>query len=104
VTVVRVEPAGFELEVQSGETLAEAAWRLGYYWPTSCWGQAQCMLCYVRVIAGELATQPPDDDELHQMETMMPSQVRSPVTRLACRLQINGPGVVVEKKGVRAPQ
>jgi 2Fe-2S ferredoxin len=104
VAVVRVEPAGYELEVQAGETLAEAAWRLGYYWPTSCWGQAECMLCHVRVIEGELRTEPPEAEELYQMETMMPSRVRSPVTRLACRLLINGPGVVVEKKGVRPPQ
>jgi 2Fe-2S ferredoxin len=103
VTVVRVEPAGFEIDVRPGESIAEAAWRLGYRWPTSCWGQAECMLCFVRVTAGEPQTEPPDDEEVSQMQTQMPSQWRSPVTRLACRLRITGPGVVVEKKGVRAP-
>jgi len=103
MTVVRVEPAGFEFDVHPGESVAEAAWRLGYRWPTSCWGQAECMLCYVRVIAGELHAEPPDDEELQQIQTRMPAHWRGPVTRLACRLRINGPGVVVEKRGVRAP-
>jgi 2Fe-2S ferredoxin len=103
VAVVRVDPAGWELDVQVGETLAEAAWRLGYYWPTSCWGQAECMLCYVRITDGELEAEPPDEEELSRMDTRMPSQWQSSTTRLACRLRVNGAGLVVEKKGVRPP-
>lgn len=101
--MVRVEPAGFELELEAGETLAEAAWRLGYHWPTTCWGQAECMLCYVRVLEGEGQAEPPEDEELSRMESLMPRPFRSPVTRLACRLRVRGPGVVVQKKGVRPP-
>lgn len=86
------------------ESVAEAAWRLGYYWPTSCWGQAECMLCRVQVIAGEMQVAPPEDEELLQMDARLPSRWRTPVTRLACRLRITGAGVVVEKKGVRAPK
>ena len=104
VPVVRVDPAGFELEVQQGETLAEAAWRLGYYWPTTCWGQAECMLCHVLVVEGEAETEPPEDEELSHMDSLMPSYVRKADTRLACRLKVRGGGVVVEKKGVRAPK
>jgi 2Fe-2S ferredoxin len=103
MTIVRVEPSGFEFDVRPGESVAEAAWRLGYRWPTSCWGQAECMLCFVTVTAGELHTQPPEDDELLAMQTRMPARARTPLTRLACRLRVNGPGVVVEKRGVRAP-
>jgi len=100
---VRVEPAGVELDVKAGESVAEAAWNLGYTWPTTCWGQAECMVCFVKVVDGELGTEPPDEDELLQMRTRLPVRLRSPLTRLACRLKINGAGVVLEKKGVQGP-
>jgi 2Fe-2S ferredoxin len=102
VPVVRVEPAGLEFEVRPGESVAEAAWRHGYYWPTRCWGQAECMVCYTRVVAGDGAVEPPDDYELDQMDALLPRLWRAPATRLACQLRIVGPGVVLAKEGVRA--
>lgn len=98
-----MQPAGFEIGVEAGETLAEAAWRLGYWWPTSCWGQADCMLCFVRVLSGEPGVVPPAEEELSQMADRLPASARGDTTRLACRLRVTGPGVVVEKKGVRPP-
>lgn len=103
VPVVRVEPAGVEFEVQAGESVAEAAWRLGYSWPTRCWGQAECMVCFTKVIGGEMQTEAPEDEELHQMRTLLPRQSWSSLTRLACRLKVKGPGVILEKRGVRPP-
>ena len=88
MTVVRVEPSGFEFDVRPGESVAEAAWRLGYSWPTTCWGQAECMLCFVRVTAGELHTEPPDDDELLQMQTRMPAALEDSGDQ--ARLQAEG--------------
>jgi 2Fe-2S ferredoxin len=100
---VRVEPAGVEFDVEKGESVAEAAWRQDVTWPTKCFGQAECMVCFVKVIDGELQTLPPEDDELFEMRTRLPRRLRGPLIRLACRLRIKGPGVVLEKKGVRPP-
>ena len=103
MTIVRIEPSGLEIDVADGESVAEAAWRQGYHWPTQCWGQAECMVCYVRVLSGEDQIDPPETDEAHQLETVLPRPLRGPHTRLACRLQVRGSGVVLQKKGVRAP-
>ncbi|TDC57431.1 2Fe-2S iron-sulfur cluster binding domain-containing protein [Actinomadura sp. KC345] len=102
--IVRVEPAGVEFDVPAGESVAEAAWRLGYIWPTKCYGQAECMVCFAKVVDGELGCVPPDDEELFQMRTRLPKRLRGPLVRLACRLRVTGPGVVLEKKGVSAPE
>jgi hypothetical protein len=61
------------------------------------------MACFVRVLDGELAADSPSDDELLAMRMRMPKRLRSPLTRLACRLKVIGEGLVVEKKGVRPP-
>jgi 2Fe-2S ferredoxin len=98
---VRVEPSGAEFDVGPKESVAEAAWRQGVTWPTKCYGQAECMVCFVKVVDGELGTEPPGDEELFEMRTRMPRRLRGPLIRLACRLRITGPGVVLEKKGVQ---
>ncbi|MFG1924515.1 2Fe-2S iron-sulfur cluster-binding protein [Cryptosporangium sp. NPDC048952] len=98
---VRVEPSGVEFDVEPKESVAEAAWRQDVAWPTKCFGQAECMVCFVKVVDGELSTVPPDDEELFDMRTKMPRRLRTPLTRLACRLRIKGDGVVLEKKGVQ---
>jgi 2Fe-2S ferredoxin len=101
---VRVEPAGVEFEVKPGESVAEAAWNQGYTWPTKCWGQAECMVCFVKVLDGELWTEPPEEEELGRLRSLLPVRLRDPLIRLACRLRINSAGVVLEKKGVQAPE
>jgi 2Fe-2S ferredoxin len=103
MAIVRVEPAGIDIDVGRGESVAEAAWREGYTWPTKCWGQADCMVCWVRILDGELHAEPPSGFELQAMRSRLPSKLRSPLTRLACQLRVNGDGLVVEKKGVRPP-
>lgn len=100
---VRVEPSGVEFDVEPKESVAEAAWRQDVTWPTKCFGQAECMVCFVKVVDGELSTVPPDDEELFALRTMMPSRLRTPLTRLACRLRVTGRGLVLEKKGVHRP-
>jgi 2Fe-2S ferredoxin len=101
MATVRVEPAGIELDVRAGESLIEAAWRLGYVWPTNCYGQAECMACAVRVVDGESSIESAGAEELSAMKTRMPKKLRAPATRLACCLTVTGEGLVVEKKGVR---
>jgi 2Fe-2S ferredoxin len=99
---VRVEPGGFDLDVREGEPLAEAAWRLGYRWPTVCWGQAECMVCVVEVVEGEENVLPARDEELEAMaQRLVQRRARS---RLGCRLIVRGEGVVVRKAGVLPPK
>lgn len=100
---VVVRPSGITVRVRPGETLAEAAWRQGYRWPTVCWGQAECMACAARLISGEAATLPADAQEEAAMRARMSPSQRGPEVRLACRLRITADGVVVEKKGVLPP-
>ena len=100
---VRVEPAGVEVEVERGESVAEAAWRQGYTWPTRCWGRAECMMCFARITDGELAAEPASAEEQVQMRALMPARLRSEVTRLACQLRVVADGLVLEKRGVYPP-
>ena len=101
--IVRVDPLGAELELLRGEAVAVGAWRLGYWWPTSCWGQADCMLCRTSVVEGEDRVVPADDEELEAVRLKLPRSAQRPGTRLACRLIVTGDGVVVRKEGVRPP-
>jgi 2Fe-2S ferredoxin len=100
---VRVEPSGAELELLPGEAVAIGAWRLGYWWPTSCWGQADCMLCRTEVVEGAERVRPADDEEVEAVRLKLPRSARREGIRLACRLVPTGDGVVVRKDGVRPP-
>jgi 2Fe-2S ferredoxin len=102
MSVVRVEPLGLELPVESGETLIEAAWRAGYYWPTVCYGQAQCTACNVVVLEGEDNLSAQGDEERDAIRTLLRGSGARNLDRrrLACRLEAHGPAVV-EKRGVR---
>jgi 2Fe-2S ferredoxin len=92
---VRVEPGGHDITVTEGESLIEAAWRQGYVWPSTCFGQAECSTYQVKMVSsGESVAPVTEDEALH----MIP--LRDRVLRLARRLRITG-AVVVEKRGVR---
>jgi ferredoxin, 2Fe-2S len=99
---VRVEPLGVEIEVRPGETLIEAAWRLGYHWPTSCYGQAQCTLCNVTVVEGDEHLSEIGEEEANALWDLLSGRGARDVSRrrLACRAEVHGP-VTVEKPGVR---
>lgn len=98
---VTVLPAGIQIEVRPGESLAQAAWRQDVQWPTTCWGEMQCTICAAVVVAGEQAVEPASAEEQAAIRERMPRFRQQPGTRLACRLQVNGDGVVVEQPGVR---
>jgi 2Fe-2S ferredoxin len=101
---VRIEPGGVEIEVKARESVAEAAWRQEYTWPTKCWGQLECTQCFARIVEGEVNIAPPEDDELFTMRTRLPVRLRSPLVRMGCRIMVTGEGVVLEKKGVKPPE
>jgi 2Fe-2S ferredoxin len=99
--VVHVEPLGIDLEARPGETIIEAAWRLGYHWPTVCYGQASCLTCHVEVLDGAEHLTPVDDQERVAIEQGMPRR-RTDLSRirLACQARVHG-AVTVRKPGVR---
>jgi 2Fe-2S ferredoxin len=100
--VVHVEGSDLDLVAEEGETIIEAAWRLGYYWPTVCWGQARCTACYVKVTQGaeNLGPIPPDEEDA--LDTWLPRSARAGPgeVRLACRARVLGE-VTVQKQGVQ---
>lgn len=102
---VRIQPADVELEVGDGESVAEAAWRQGYVWPTQCWGQAECMSCFTKILDGELSALPAEQFELDAKRLKMPGKLKSsPLVRLACQLRCTGEGLVLEKHGFRVAE
>ncbi|MFF4361469.1 2Fe-2S iron-sulfur cluster-binding protein [Streptomyces sp. NPDC001604] len=95
---VSVRPLGADLDVLDGEDLFTAAARLGYRWPTVCGGKGTCRTCFVQVEEGVENCSPVGSLEREGIEAL-----RRPVdglTRLACRLLVEGP-VTVTKRGVR---
>ncbi|WP_373693975.1 2Fe-2S iron-sulfur cluster-binding protein [Parafrankia sp. BMG5.11] len=96
-----VEPSGIRIEVHEKESVAAAAWRQGITWPTKCWGQAECMSCFTKIVGDELAAEPMTQEESDAMRLRMAKRVRSPPVRLACRLHVEKDGLVLEKRGVR---
>lgn len=103
---VHIDGSDVDIDVNLGEAVAEAAWRQGYTWPTKCWGQLECMVCFVRIKPGdgEVNIVPPSEDEIVAMRAMLPPRLRSPMVRLGCRIEVCGDGVELEKKGVKLPE
>jgi len=99
--IVRVEPAGIELDVAPGETVMAAAVREGYRWPTVCGGLAECGVCVLRILSpGDI--QAPSPLETARLETVPERRLEPDARwRLACQLRVWGPGLVVHKRGVR---
>jgi 2Fe-2S ferredoxin len=102
--LVRVEPGGFDLEVDPGETIIEAAWRLGFSWPTACYAQATCTSCFVEVLDGEQHLSPVGEEERDALDHRFSGRARVDMTRirLACRARPRGE-VRVRKPGVSPP-
>jgi ferredoxin, 2Fe-2S len=99
--VVRVEPAGVELEVHRGESLMHAAGRLGYRWPTLCHGQATCTVCAIVVDRDPGAFAAPGAAELEGLQQFAGRTFYDgKVVRLACQAQPVA-DTVVTKRGVK---
>jgi 2Fe-2S ferredoxin len=97
---VRVEPGGHVIPVAEDESLIEAAWRQGYDWPTTCYGQARCTACHVEIVSGGNHATAVTADEYEALRLVAH---RGRTLRLACRLRVTG-DVVVHKRGVRPPE
>jgi 2Fe-2S ferredoxin len=97
---VHVDPIDTSFRLDSGETLIQAAWRAGYYWPTVCGGRGECTACHVLVRGGAENTVPPDDFEENMIRPLADRQPPGCQVRLACQLTVTGP-VTVYKRAVR---
>jgi len=98
----RIEPAGHILEVWDGETLIEAAWRQGYWWPTLCFGLGKCTACQCEVIDGLDSLSPRTDAEQAMLADLgrRSRRINPHRVRLACQVTVSG-DVVIRKPGVR---
>jgi 2Fe-2S ferredoxin len=97
---VMVEPAGARFDVSPPESVIQAAWRAGYQWPTTCWGQAECGVCAMEVLEGGEILSPVGAAETARLRALPRREGGG--RRLACQATLVGPGTVtVRKPGVR---
>jgi len=90
VSTVRVSPGDITFEVEAGETVFDAALRAGWGWPTTCYGQAQCTRCHMKVVAGDSLLAEPDAPERAIIERLARIAYRKEpdvVLRLACQVR-----------------
>lgn len=99
---MRVEPDGIEVEVHSGETLIQAAWRAGYHWPTLCYGMGQCTACQCEVTDGLHLLSPRTEPETRLLGDLNRRVRRANPrrVRLACQATTSG-DITVRKPGVK---
>jgi 2Fe-2S ferredoxin len=101
---IRVIPAEIAIEAQKGQTIMEAAWADGLYWPTTCGGQGICTSCACIVEEGGQHL-----DEMGRGERKTLAEERGEAAladgklRLACQARVSG-DVVVRKPGVRTDE
>jgi uncharacterized 2Fe-2S/4Fe-4S cluster protein (DUF4445 family) len=80
------EPSGLVVPCADGETLFDAARRVGLAVPTACVGQGTCGLCRVKVIAGEQHLSPQNAVEVkHLGNTYFITKLR-----LSCQARVSG--------------
>jgi 2Fe-2S ferredoxin len=90
VTRVRVRQWDIEFDVEAGESVFDASFRAGWLWPTTCFGQAQCTRCHVKIVGGGDALPRPDAHENEILERLRCTAYRKEpdvVLRLACQLR-----------------
>jgi ferredoxin len=101
VPTVEVHPSGVVFDVREGETIIQAAWRQGYYWPTVCEGKGSCRACVLQMTEGADAFSPIGRWEKEGLASITPTLAGDAASyRLACQATIRD-DVVVHKVGVR---
>lgn len=97
---VHVLPVDVDWQLGPEETVIEAAWRSGYYWPTVCGGRAECTACHLFIEQGAEHVIAPGPAELKMLGPLLAKLKPVVPVRLACRMRITGP-VTVRKNAVR---
>jgi len=101
---IRVLPLDVEIDAASGETIMGAAQAAGYYWPTTCGGEARCTTCACEVVSGADALTSMGRAERRALVAERGETVLSTPVRLACQARVTGSrDVTVAKPGVRRP-
>jgi len=99
---VTVRPESLVFDATSGETIMEAAWAHGLYWPTTCGGQGTCTSCACSVEEGAENLDEMGRSERRTLaEEMGEAAIKARRLRLACQARVRG-DVTVTKRGVRA--
>jgi 2Fe-2S ferredoxin len=98
-----VDPAGLDIEIRRGETIIQAAWRAGYYWPTLCYAVGSCTACQCEVLDGSHLVSPRTEPELALLGDLNKRVRRGNPRRirLACQVTVSG-DIRVRKPGVKA--
>jgi 2Fe-2S ferredoxin len=99
VTRIEVAPLGAVFELDPTETLIEAAWRAGYYWPTVCGGRGECGVCRCEIVAGAASAAPMEPRE-SRLLTALGAAKAGKTIRLACQLKAAG-NLKVLRPGMR---
>ncbi len=95
-------PSQLRIEAKNGETLMEAAWRHGLYWPTTCGGQGICTSCLCVVESGQENLEAASRSERKTLVAELGERAQgNGRLRLACQARVRG-NVTVTKRGVRA--
>ena len=82
-----------------------AAQAVGYYWPTTCGGEARCTTCACEVIEGAAALTPMARAEERALVTERGPRVLGTAVRLACQARVRDAAgeITLNKPGVRPP-
>lgn len=98
---VTIQPLNLTIDVEEGDTLMEAAWRHGLYWPTTCGGQGICTSCACSVEDGAENLEAMGRSERKTLTAELSEEAISQRRlRLACQARVRG-DVAVSKRGVR---
>ncbi len=95
-------PLDVTIEAPEGVTIMDAARSAGYYWPTTCGGEARCTTCLCEVREGAERLSPMGKNERRAIVAERGDQAPDRPLRLACQARVFG-DVRVYKEGVRPP-
>lgn len=89
------------IEAAVGDTIMDAAWNEGLYWPTTCGGLGICTSCACTIEEGAENLDEMGRSEIRTLANEMgEATAHSGRIRLACQARVRG-DVTVSKRGVR---
>ncbi len=98
---ITIQPLNRIIEAGDGDTIMEAAWAHGLYWPTTCGGEGICTSCACTIEEGADNLDERGRSERKTLSAELGERVlRDGRLRLACQARVRG-DVVVSKPGVR---
>ena len=95
---IHVMPLDIEIEAAADATVMAAAQALGYYWPTTCGGEARCTTCACEVVSGMAALTPMGRAEERALVTERGPGVLRTSVRLACQARVRDAAATITLK------